>query len=192
MTSITIAAPLGAAADSTRQGRIGDWSLAVGRGLALGVTLGATYRAWMRLVTTDPDFSWSGTLFIVGLCTVAALLASLSLTARQRWSRRWAKGVIRVVASLGVLLLAAGPGMIAVIVWLPAALALGRVRWHRWLRRGLWTVATAGFVVFLVVVSEDFSDLGVVRVALAIPGFLAIQAVVATLFTWPTGTRPAR
>ena len=41
------------------------------RGAALGFALGAGWgvlaRVWMRLITTDPEFSWAGTLMIVGL-----------------------------------------------------------------------------------------------------------------------------
>ncbi len=44
------------------------------RGAALGFALGATWgvlaRVWMRLISTEPEFSWVGTLSIVGLAAV--------------------------------------------------------------------------------------------------------------------------
>ena len=34
-------------------------------GVLGGAALGIVARAWMRLISEDPEFSWSGTLFIV-------------------------------------------------------------------------------------------------------------------------------
>ena len=44
---------------------------AFGTGLLLGVGWGIAARVWMRLVSTVPDFSWTGTLVIVGLAALA-------------------------------------------------------------------------------------------------------------------------
>ena len=35
-------------------------------GLFGGFALGVIARAWMRLITEDPEFTWKGTIFIVG------------------------------------------------------------------------------------------------------------------------------
>ena len=59
-------------------------------GFGLGAAWGAVARAWMRLVSTSPEFSWSGTLMIVGLSAVLGTLVGLSWRARHAtgW-RRW-------------------------------------------------------------------------------------------------------
>lgn len=59
-------------------------------GLALGAAWGMAARAWMRMVSTSPEFSWSGTLGIVGLSAIVGLLVGLSWRARHAtgW-RRW-------------------------------------------------------------------------------------------------------
>ncbi len=59
-------------------------------GFGLGAAWGVVARAWMRLVSTSPEFSWSGTLMIVLLGAIFGLLVGLSWQARQAtgW-RRW-------------------------------------------------------------------------------------------------------
>ena len=42
-------------------------------GSGLGAAWGVAARAWMRLVSTSPEFSWSGTLMIVGLSAIFGL-----------------------------------------------------------------------------------------------------------------------
>lgn len=57
-------------------------------GFGLGAVWGVAARVWMRLVSTSPEFSWSGTLMIVGLGAVFGLLVGLSWQARQTTGRR--------------------------------------------------------------------------------------------------------
>jgi uncharacterized membrane protein YgdD (TMEM256/DUF423 family) len=57
-------------------------------GLGLGVAWGAAARAWMRLVSTEPEFSWVGTSMILGLSGVLGLLIGLSWVARRATGRR--------------------------------------------------------------------------------------------------------
>jgi len=57
-------------------------------GFGLGAAWGVVARAWMRLVSTEPEFSWSGTLMIVGLSGVLGLLIGLSWRARHATGRR--------------------------------------------------------------------------------------------------------
>lgn len=75
-------------------------------GLALGAVWGVAARGWMRLVSTSPEFSWAGTLAIVGAASVFGMLAAWSWRARHATGRRrW----LRLVA-LPCLLLFAGQG----------------------------------------------------------------------------------
>ena len=61
-------------------GRVGGWLAPVATGFALGAGWGVLARVWMRQVTDAPSFSWSGTLFIIGL---SALITPL-LVQQQR------------------------------------------------------------------------------------------------------------
>ena len=76
-------------------------------GFGLGAAWGVVARVWMRLVSTTPDFSWSGTLMIVGFSAVLGLLVGLSWRARHAtgW-RRW----LRLLFVPGLVLFA-GPGI---------------------------------------------------------------------------------
>ena len=63
------------------------------RAAALGAVLGALWgvaaRVWMRLVSTEPEFSWAGTLGIVVLSAVLGAGVAVSSVARSRhgWRR---------------------------------------------------------------------------------------------------------
>lgn len=165
------------------------WAGSLARGLAIGVVLGTAYRAWMRLVSTQPEFTWSGTLFIIGSVTVVATLASLCRTARSRWQRRLPRVLVRVISGAAFVLLAAGAGAITLPVWLFGGLARGRTGWNRWVRRALAAVAAAGVAGLVALSWRDVAELGAVRSVVALVGYLALMAAIAELFTWPTGSR---
>jgi hypothetical protein len=76
-------------------------------GFGLGAAWGVVARAWMRLVSTSPEFSWSGTLMIVGFSAVFGMLVGLSWRARHAtgW-RRWFR-----LAFVPGLILFAGQGL---------------------------------------------------------------------------------
>ncbi len=112
------------------------WAWALVRGLLVGATIGVAYRAWMRLIATDPSFSWDGTIFIIMLGIIAGVGASLARTGRVRFRRRWARGVARTFGTIAVLALGMGQGMIALPVWLFGGLAWGRTDLNRWVRFG--------------------------------------------------------
>jgi hypothetical protein len=91
-------------------------------GAALGAAWGVAARAWMRLVATQPEFSWTGTLFIVGLS------ALLGAGVGASWAARGARGWRRVLRAsvLPGMLLFAGQGL----PLLPGFLA-GALLWRR-------------------------------------------------------------
>lgn len=81
----------------------------LGRGILVGVAWGVTARIFMRLVSTDPEFSWSGTGAIVGMSALLwggiGLVAGARMMERSRWWR---------LAPLPGLILFASPGMVLV------------------------------------------------------------------------------
>lgn len=64
----------------------------------------------MRLLADDPEFTWSGTIFIVGAFAVAGLGITLSATVRQAGWRRRITTPVRVVAAVLVLPMFGGAG----------------------------------------------------------------------------------
>ena len=90
-------------------------------GTALGAAWGVLARTWMRLVSTTPEFSWPGTLFIVLLSAVFGLCVGVAAQARrQRRSRWW------LLAALPGMLIFAGQGMLFLPGCLVASLFMAR------------------------------------------------------------------
>lgn len=114
-----------------------------------GALWGAAARAWMRAVSDDPEFSWSGTLFIVGLFTVAGTAQGIALAVRSRGWPRWAQTPVRVVAGCAALLLGAGAGTVMLPALVAGSLALARRDWPRSVRNVLAAVATLDVVAMI-------------------------------------------
>ena len=70
-------------------GRVGRpaWQIAIVAPFA-GVLIGTVARWWMRLITDEPEFSWNGTIFIVGAFTVAATGHGIAWASRRADLRR--------------------------------------------------------------------------------------------------------
>jgi len=97
-------------------------------GLGLGLLWGMVARLWMRLISHNPEFSWTGTLSILLVTTVSGLFLGLVRGARREGRRRWWR-----LAGIPALATFLSPGM----VFLPAAVLGGWAlsgRWPRWLR----------------------------------------------------------
>ncbi|HSI26135.1 MAG TPA: hypothetical protein VK948_01910 [Aeromicrobium sp.] len=140
--------------------------------LAVGALYGVVLRTWMRFVSTEKEFSWSGTGYIIGIFAVLGLMAGLVGFARRRgWVRRLV--ALRAVGSVLALgcFMAAGALMFPTIV--PAALGVGRTDWAMWLRRLLIAVGagSAGFVVL------TLPELGLAHRLVALALYLALAGV---------------
>ena len=121
------------------------------KGALLGLSWGIAMRVWMRFIATDPEFTWSGTGYILGATTLAGLLLGLG------WARRAkAKGNWWRVTGLSMLPLGAAAGGVMIPSVFLGALALGRRNWHISIR-GLLLAVAVGFQVFAFTAGSDGS-----------------------------------
>ena len=90
---------------------IGRRSLAahLGFGLAIGSGLGVAARGFMRLLAADPEFSWSGTILIVGLFAVFGVVQGAVAATRSRTTRQWITLPVRLVGGFSYLMLVVRP-----------------------------------------------------------------------------------
>ena len=117
-------------------------------GLIGGFTLGVIARAWMRLISEDPEFTWSGTLFIVLGFTVFGLAQAAVMVARRRMPSRAKLTVVRTIGGIATLPLFAAAGALMFPTVVGAGLGTSRTHWHRLVRAFCFLVA-AGPVVFV-------------------------------------------
>lgn len=93
-------------------------------GVVAGFVWGVVARAFMRLLTVAPEFTWSGTLSIVGTASVVgglvAVVRQRRLAGRSRWWRLLGLPIIAMFAGAGVVLV---PGVVGVVM------LLDRRRW---------------------------------------------------------------
>ncbi len=94
-----------------------------------GVAWGIAARGWMRLLSTDPEFSWSGTIVIVMIATLAWTGGGIAAASRNSSARIRVAG--RVVGSVLCLVLGLGQGMLLLPTALFGGLSLARSSWSR-------------------------------------------------------------
>jgi hypothetical protein len=150
--------------------------LMLAAGLFGGLTLGIIARAWMRLISDDPEFTWNGTIFIIGGFTVFGFTQSVVAVARRRARRRWALTIVRVVGTIGLMPLFIGAGAIMLPTVVAGGLARARVEWNHVVR---WICLSLAVVPVLIVGSQLVDSFGWSLHALV--GFLILIALYATI-----------
>ena len=100
-------------------------------GVFAAFALGVLARLWMRLIAVRSEFTWAGTLGIVGGFTFFGLTQAFGALARRRHWRPLAARSARFAGVLGMLPLfvAAGAVMMPTVVF--GGLAVWQVRWPR-------------------------------------------------------------
>ncbi len=110
-------------------------------GLVLGLLWGLVARGFMRLLATAPEFTWSGTAYIVGSAgTIGALVAVVRarrLAQRSRWWRLLGLPFVLLFGAAGIIM---APGVAGVVMladrrrWLalPGAALVGVTVWATW------------------------------------------------------------
>ena len=149
------------------------WPFVLIAGLVGGLAWGMNARLWMRFISTNLEFTWSGTLLIVIGFGIAGLAQSGAYLGRRANLTRPAMTVLRVVGVIGLLPLgvAAGASMFPTIIL--ATVALTHHTWPRWLR-GI--VASVALLPALATALTFFQDLTPIRAFAGTVWFLAIYA----------------
>jgi hypothetical protein len=106
-----------------------------------GAALGALARWWMRLISDDPEFTWSGTIFIVLAFAIAGTGHGLAWAARRAHRRRRWTTTARVVATALTLPIFTGAGAVMLPTVLAVSLAVHRRSWPRPVRALLAVIA---------------------------------------------------
>jgi hypothetical protein len=125
-------------------------SRAAALGFAAGAVWGVLARVWMRLISTDPEFSWIGTLSIIGFSALLGAGVGVVHAARRSGRSRW--WTLSVVPGLVLFL---SPGMLLAPAFLLGGPAFGgRGRVLRVV--GVASlVASIGLAMFLLVGNPD-------------------------------------
>ena len=120
--------------DSPRTARhLSSWQIVL-IGPFAGAALGVVARWWMRLISDDPEFSWSGTIFIVLAFTVMGAAHGLAWASRRAGARRRWTTVARIVAAVLTLPIFTGAGAIMLPTVFGASVARSRTDWPRVVR----------------------------------------------------------
>ncbi len=129
--------------------RLSRWWL-VPLGVPIGAVIGVIARGWMRLVTDDPEFTWSGTVFIVVAFAIAGIGHAIAWAARASATRRRWSTVARIVAAVLTMPLFTGAGAIM----LPTVAAGSMARWRSdwaWPVRLLLTLVAGAMPVIVLI-----------------------------------------
>jgi len=171
----TTIAPQRAATDRTVRAR---WTVpaALGLGVLGGAVLGVVARLWMRLISTEPEFTWSGTLFIVVAFALFAFGQAVSWSARRTSRRRRRVTAARTAGVVLSLAIFGGAGSLMLPTVLAGALAAWRTDWTRAVRVvvAIAAVPIAGFLAKEIVGDLGWGVHGLTGVAL----FVALYGVV--------------
>lgn len=145
-------------------------------GLLGGFALGVVARAWMRLIAEDPEFTWSGTIFIVLGFTLFGFTQSIVAVARRRPSRWWKLTAIRSIGVAGMLPLFVAAGAVMIPTVVGGGFAMTRTKWPK-VVRALCLLVAAGPVVFVGTDLVDSFGWSMRTIA----GFVILLAVYSTI-----------
>ena len=118
----------------------------LGVGAGFGLLWGITVRIWMRLISTSPEFSASGTAFILVVSTIFGCCAGLTYVARRGGWARWSRNLCRGLVVLTFLPFGFGGGAPLMLTALLATIGLTQTGWPRWIRAIPLLLAVAGVV----------------------------------------------
>jgi hypothetical protein len=149
--------------------------------LLFGLALGGISRVWMRLISNDPEFSWGGTVVVVGVFVVSGLGTGISSMMSAGGQRSDTIGRAAGLLLLLPLFGAAGAQMLPTVIL--GSLSLHRKTWNPWIRVLFGLLALVQPVV--IVVEELLADVSLWRVLglhLFIGTYVALVFMTAPIF----------
>lgn len=99
-----------------------------------GFVLGGAMRGFMRLISDEPEFTWSGTIFVVMVFVIFGATQGLAAGGRKAGLRRRWLTPLRLIGGFGMLATMGAAGAIMAPTTLGAGLARHRRDWPRWAR----------------------------------------------------------
>lgn len=106
-----------------------------------GALLGITARLWMRWISTDPEFSWSGTIFIVLGFAIFTTNQAIVFVLRKKTKSRRATSIIRGAGVLFSLPIFAAAGAIMFPTVALASIAVWQKRMDKKVRLALIAIS---------------------------------------------------
>ena len=106
--------------------KINQISLRIFIGVLSGFILGVVARLWMRWISTEPEFTWSGSIFIVSGFVIFATSQLIIGLLRKRFRGKLATFAIRVVGVIFSLPIFAAAGAIMLPTVVLASIAIWR------------------------------------------------------------------
>ena len=145
------------------------WGAVLG-GAGLGFIWGIAARIWMRLISTSPEFSISGTTGILVITTIFGICTGFAFAARRRGWRRWGHYLPRVLVVAFFIPFGMAGGLPLMLTVLLATLGVTQRAVV-----GLWVLAV---LAILLVVG---TDIGIPAIA---AGILPAGAAALTAWKW--------
>ena len=122
-----------------------------------GLALGIVARLWMRWISTDPEFTWGGTLGIVISFTIFATTQATIYVLRRRVITRRLTSVIRGVGTIFTLPLFTAAGAVMFPTVLLASIAIWRNKINK---KVLIVLLIFSFIMPIIQIKEIGSDFG--------------------------------
>ncbi|MFP5332712.1 MAG: hypothetical protein ACLGHX_10190 [Acidimicrobiia bacterium] len=128
-------------------------------GAGVGLVWGIAMRGWMRFIAAMPEFTWSGTLFILGASVIAGTVLGTAWHRRAIGGPGWWR-----LSIVSLILLGAGGAVMWPAVIL-GGMALGRP-WRPWIRATLGVLAAASQIPVVIGIADNWK-FGVTEIVIA-------------------------
>ena len=122
-----------------------------------GLVLGIIARLWMRWISTDPEFSWGGTLGIIISFTMFTTTQATVYVLRRRIKTRRLTSVVRSVGAFFTLPLFTAAGAVMFPTVILASIAVWRKKIDKKVRIALLIIS---FVIPVIQIKDIGSDFG--------------------------------
>ena len=150
-------------------------------GLVTGLTWGVVMRLWMRFVSTDPQFTWSGTGFILGASTLVGLALGIGWVRRQAGGAGWWRAWGTTIVTLG-----GGAGAVMIPSVVLGAMAFGRTTWRPWIRVAFASVAVTIQVWIFVSADQGIAASRIVPAMIWYAAMISLEAFALSLVFRPS------